>query len=167
MIRICHLETTILTNSHSSLKRIYHRQILKNKTAQLDIRRKQQISEKSDQTRSNPPDGWVYIIQRSLDFMLNTGRGQQGIYQNVLSAHQPQSAADPESPLRPRHWSTHLVWWRPQPPSRSLWSLAIEIQEERRGKRGRMTRRWGGGVESNTATWLSFEFPPLRCWNML
>lgn len=33
--------------------------------------------------------------------MFNTSRGQQEIYPNVLSAHQPHSAADPESPLRP------------------------------------------------------------------
>lgn len=45
--------------------------------------------------------GKIDIIERSLDFMFNTSRGRQGIYPNVLSAHQPHSAADPESPLRP------------------------------------------------------------------
>lgn len=85
----------------------------------------------------------------ALTSCLIQGGGQQGIYQNVLSAHQPHSAADPESPLRPRRWSTHLVWWRPQPQNRSLWSLSIKIQEERRGKRGRMMRRWWGGLKQH------------------
>lgn len=181
MIRIWHFETTILTNSHNSLENIWSTNSKKHNSTAWHQKKTTDFWEIwSDKIQLSWRMGANHFLWNLQKF--NTGKST--LFRGALTSCLIQAGRSREftkmfyRPISPiRRQSRRVLWGRgAEAPTlfddalshRAAHFEASQLKFKRSdGEREEGWRGGGGGVESNTATCLSLEFPPLRCWNLL